>query len=260
MALCLGLAPADDGGLTFSNARFTEGVLGPVRTGQKVLPGDILVVCFDVSGVRIDDNGKVRYSTGLEVTDSAGKAVFKQDPRDSQVNAGLGGDNIPAFASVQIGMEQPAGEYTLKVTVADLAGGGKATLSRTFEVLPKAFGLVQLIATADAEGLLPVPTPGAGQGIWLHGGIVGFARDNGSKQPNIALSVRVLDDAGKPTFGRPASASITKGVPGDAMILPVQMPLLLNRAGKFTVEVTATDQVSGQKETRTYPLNVAEVK
>jgi hypothetical protein len=260
MAVCLGLAPAGEGGLEFSNARFTEGVLGPVRASSKVLPGDSLVVCFDVSGIRIDDHGKVRYSTALEVTDSGGKSIFKQDAHDSQVNAALGGDKIPAFASVQIGLEQPAGEYTLKVTVADPAGGGKATLSKTFEVLPKAFGLVQLSATADAEGLLPVPTPGAGQGLWLHGGVVGFARDNGTKQPNISLSVRVLDEAGKPTFARPGSASITKGVASEVMVLPVQMPLLLNRAGKYTVEITAKDEISGQKDTRTYPLTVAEVK
>jgi hypothetical protein len=231
-----------------------------VRTNTKVIPGDSLVVCFDVSGIRIDEQGKVRYNTGLEVTDSSGKAVFKQDPRDLQVNAALGGDKIPAFASVQIGMEQPAGQYTLKVTVADLSGGGKATLSRAFEVLPKAFGLVQLSATADAEGLLPVPTPGAGQGLWLHCGVVGFARDNASKQPNISLSVRILDDAGKPTFARSSSGSINKGVVADALVLPAQMPLLLNRAGKFTVEITTTDQLSGQKDVRTFPLNVAEVK
>jgi hypothetical protein len=133
-------------------------------------------------------------------------------------------------------------------------------MTKTFEVLPKSFGLVQLTTTADADGLLPVPVPGVGQGLWLHVGVAGFSRDATSKQPNVSISMRVLDDAGKPTAAKPAVGMISKGVMDNTVVLPVQMPILLNRPGKYTVELTASDEVSGKKDTLTFPLTVAEVK
>jgi hypothetical protein len=256
----LGLLPGRAGQLSVENARFTRGVLGPTRDAARALPGDTLYLCFDVEGITVDDAGKVRYSTALEVTNPEGKAVFKQDPRSHEVAAALGGSRITAFANVNIGFQQPPGEYTLKVSVADLAGGSKATLTKTFEVLPRDFGLVQLSTTADAEGLLPVPTPGAGQGLWLHFGAVGFARDPGTMQPNVTVALRVLDENGKPTQAKPAVGGINKNVQPDAVILPVQLSLLLNRPGKFTVELTATDQVSGKSDKLSFPLTVGEGK
>jgi hypothetical protein len=253
-----GLAPGQAGQLTVDNVRYTRGVLGPVRSSAKVLPGDSLYLCFDIDGISVDDAGKVHYSMALEVTTAEGKVVFKQDPRNLEAAASLGGSRITAFANVNIGFEQPAGEYTLKVTVADVTGGGKANLSKTFEVQPKDFGLVQLTTTADAEGLLPVPAPGAGQGLWLHFGAVGFARDPGTKQPNVMVSMRVLDESGKPTQARPVTGGIDKNVAADAIILPVGLSLLLNRPGKFTVELTATDKVSNKQDTLTFPLTVVE--
>jgi hypothetical protein len=256
----LSLAPGDAGQLTLDNVRYTRGVLGPTRPNNKVLPGDSLFVCFDIDGISVDESGKVKYGIALEVTDAGGKSIFKQDPRDLQATASLGGNRIPAFANISVGFEQPAGEYTLALTVADRAGGGKATLTRTFEVLPKDFGLVQLTTTADAEGLLPVPIPGAGQGLWLHVGITGFTRDAGSKQPNINFTMRILDESGKATMSKAPSGSVNKGVPDNSLVLPVEMPILLNRAGKYTVELTATDQISMKKDTLTFPLAVVEVK
>ncbi len=254
VAATLGTAPSD---LTLGNVRLTHGVLGPVRSSNRLLPGDSLYVCFDIQGITIDDAGKVQYSTGIEVTDSRGKTIFKQDPRNLETIASLGGDLIPAFATVNVGRDQPPGKYTLKVSVADRAGGGKAGLTREFEVAPRDFGLVQLTTTSDAEGLLPVPAPGAGQGLWLHFGAVGFTRDKSTQQPKVNISLRVLDATGTSTLKQPSVGSINKDVPADAFLLPVRMTLLLNRPGQFTVEVTATDLVSGKQDTLTFPLAVA---
>jgi hypothetical protein len=253
VAATLGAAPGD---LTLGNVRLTHGVLGPARSGARVLPGDSLYVCFDIQGITVDESGKVQYSTGIEVTDPRGKTIFKQDPRNLEAVASLGGDRVPAFATVNVGRDQPPGKYTLKVTVADRAGGGKAALTKEVEVLPKDFGLVQLTTTSDAEGLLPVPAPGAGQGLWLHFGVAGFTRDKATGQPKVNVSLRVLDAGGTPTVARPAAGTINKDVPAEAFILPVQLTLLLNRPGQFTVEVTATDLVAGKQDTLTFPLVV----
>jgi hypothetical protein len=259
VAVTLGTAPD---ALTLGNVRLTHGVLGPVRSGDKpqVLPGDSLYVCFDINGIQVDDSGKVQYSTGLEVTGPGGKTILKQDPRNLETTASLGGNRVPGFATINVGSAQPPGEYTLKVTVADRAGGSSATLTKQFEVLPKGFGLVQLAATADAEGLLPVPAPGAGQGLWLHFGAVGFARDKSTKQPKVNISLRVLGADDTPTLANPVAGSITKDVPADAFVLPIRLTLLLNRPGKFTVEIKATDVVAGNETTLTFPLTVVEIK
>ena len=70
--------------LTVTNVRSTYGVLGAARPDDKVLPGDSYVLSFDIEGVKVADDGKVLYSVGMEVTDSDGKAQFKQDPRDGE--------------------------------------------------------------------------------------------------------------------------------------------------------------------------------
>ncbi len=257
VAATLGAAPGD---LTLANARLTHGVLGPVRSASEVLPGDSLYVCFDIQGIRVDDSGKVQYSTGLAVTDARDKVVFKQDPRNYETTASLGGDRVTGFATVTIGSAQPAGKYNLTVTVADRAGGGKGTLTKEFTVRPRDFGIVQLATTADADGLLPVPAPGAGQGLWLHFGVAGCTRDKSTKQPKVDISLRVLDADGTPTLTNPVAGSINKDVPADAFVLPVRLSLLLNRTGKFTVEVTATELVAGKVDKVRFPLTVVEIK
>jgi hypothetical protein len=257
VAATLGAAP---GALTLENARLTHGVLGPLRSSDKVLPGDSLFVCFDIQGIKVDDSGKVQYSTAIEVTDAGGKSILKQDPRNLETAASLGGNRVPGFATVNVGLAQPPGKYTLKVTVADRAGGAKATLTREFEVLPKDFGIVQLTTSADAEGLLPVPAPGAGQGLWLHFGIAGFARDKSTKQPKVNIGMRVLGPDGEPVLANPIAGSTDKEVPAKTIVLPIRLALLLNRPGKFTVEVKATDLVAGNASTLTFPLTVVENK
>jgi hypothetical protein len=247
LAAALGAASADAGDLALTNARFTRGILGPPRHDAKLLPGDNLYLSFDIEGITIADDGKVLYSTGIEVLDPSGKSIFKQDPRKAQAIASLGGNRVPGFATVDVGLSQPPGEYTMEVTVIDEASGKKASLKKTFEVREKAFGLVRLAATSDPEGLLPVPTPGAGQGIWLHFGVVGFERDATSGQPNVKVSLRILED-GKPTLARPFAGAIEKNVPKTSVLLPVQFPVLLNRPGTFTTELTAEDTISGKTD------------
>ncbi len=255
MMAAVGTTPAAEE-LTLSNVRFTRGVLGPTRDGSRVLPGDNLFVCFDVEGVAVARDGKVRYSTAIEVADPRGRTVFKQAPRDLEAICSLCGNRLPAFARLHVGPDQPPGEYTLQTTVTDRASGRKGTLKRTFAVLPAGFGIVQLSTSADNEGLLPLPAPVAGQGLWLHFGVIGFARDEAGRQPNIGVVLRVLDPDGKPTLAEPASGAVSKGVPEKDVVVPVQLALLLNRPGKFTVELTATDRVSGKKDTVTFPLTV----
>jgi hypothetical protein len=256
-AAALSLAPADAGELTVSNVRVTHGLIGPTRADDKVLPGDAVFLCFDVAGVTCDNEGKVHYSTSLEFQDGKGKTLVKKDPAKHDVVVSLGGDRVPAFARIDVGTETPEGEYVVKVVVADQASGKSQTISRTFTVLPKDFGLVRLTTTSDSEGLLPVSVPGSGEGLWVNFGVVGFGRGAG-KQPDVSFGMRVLDADGKPVHAKPLAAQVNKDVPADAALIPMQFMLSLNRPGKFTLELTATDAVSKKTAKLSVPLTIQE--
>ncbi len=251
--LCV--APEQGGQLTLANPRMTYGILGVPRADNKFLPGDSLVLVFDIQGIKADDAGKVSFGVGFEVTDSSGRVVFRQEPRDREANLSLGGNSLPGFASIQIGADQPAGSYTLKVTVTDRAGRASQSVTQQYQVMPKGFGLIRLYASQDPDGRFPAPFSGVGETLWVNLAAVGFGRDAGG-QPNFNVTLQVLDESGKPTLAKPFNGEVTKDVPANTPGLPMQFMLELNRAGKFTVELKATDRVTQKTANVTMPLTV----
>ncbi len=260
LAAALTAGADDNGKLTFSNVRDTHGLMGPARAGDKILPGGELYLCFDMEGATVDDEGKVHYSIGVEVKDPKGKTLFKQDPKDLEAPAALGGDRVPAFVHLNVGMESPPGQYIVTATVVDLPSKRSEQLKRTVEVTAKDFGLVRLKTTSDAAGQIPVSVPGVGESLWLTFGTVGFGRGGDGKQPDLTFDIRILDESGKPTRSKPYTIQVNKDVPADAALVPSRFFLSLNRSGKFTVELTATDKVGGKKAQLTFPLIVQEPK
>jgi hypothetical protein len=256
----LSLAPGQAGGLTLTEPRLTHGQLGPARGGAKFLPGDTLFLAFDIEGISADADGKAAYSVATEVTDAGGKSVFRQPPQQSEAVLALGGSQLPAYARVAIGQQQAAGEYAVKVTITDLAGKKSQSLTQKFEVLPPDFGLVRLATSGDPQGEVPAGLPCPGESLWVSGAVVGFQRGGAAKQPNVTLELRVLDADGKPTLARPFGGTINKDVPANDTALPVQFHVGLNRPGKFTVEVKATDALAGKTVTQTFPLTVHSIK
>src|SRR5262249_47867911 len=156
------LPAAEAGELRLSNVRPTHCVLGPTRAADKVLPGDSYILSFDIEGIAIDDAGKARYSVGVDVSDADGKPLFKQDPKEQDAQTSLGGDRLPAYAQLNVGLEAKPGKYNLKVTVTDLATKKSATLTRAAEVLPKDFGMVRLTTSSDPDGRYPSSVSGTG--------------------------------------------------------------------------------------------------
>src|SRR5260370_11413581 len=158
--------------------------------------------------------GKVKYALGTEVVDSAGKLVFGRAPRDLETITSLGGSRVPAFAQIDVGVEQPPGDYKVTVTVKDPADGRTQTLTRPFTVLPKGFAIVRLTASADHEAQHPAAVYGPGQSLFLTFGLVGFARDKTDKtQPHLVTELRVLDDKGQPTTDQPFGGAVKENVP-----------------------------------------------
>ena len=250
----LAAAPAETG-LSLKHARSTHGLLGPRRRDDTVAPGDIFFVCFDIAGIRVDAEGKVRYRMGMELSDAEGKVVFQQAAKEQDVHASLGGDRVPAYAHLSVGLDTPPGDYRMKVVVHDLASGREQSLSRKIKVLAKDFALVRTTVALDEDAQYPVAAFVCGQAVWVHTSVVEFARGRG-KQANIVLRMRVLDESGKPTLAKAATDTLSEDVPANLSGLPMALPLTLNRSGKFTVELLAHDRVSGKKARVSFPLVV----
>jgi hypothetical protein len=257
----LSLAPGQSGDLALANVRTTYGVPGATRPNNKFLPGDTFVLSFDIQGMKADADGNLFYSIAMEVTDSNNKVQFQQAPREQHVTNSLGGNSLPAFASLNIGAEQAPGKYTLKVTVSDAAAKTSRTLTSTYEVLPKAFGLIRPAITSDPDGRYPLLFAAEGQSLWVNFAAVGFARNGPNGQPNLSVTLRVLDEDGRPTATKPSVGNVNPDeVPAKAVALPMQFLVAATRAGKYTVELTAKDGAAGKTAHLSLPLTVLKPK
>jgi hypothetical protein len=241
--------------LSLTHVRSTLGLLGPQRAGETVSPGDNLFVAFDIEGISVDDQGMVRYSTALEVSDPSGKVLFRRAPDKSQAKISLGGNRVPAYAQISVGMDTPPGDYGYKITVKDLLSGKSKSITRSTKVTGKDFALVRTSVSVDLDGEYPAIVYGAGQGIWVRTHAVGFGRGD-AKQPHVAFSLRVLDQSGKSIYNKPLTNTISKDVHEKAPGIPMAFPLSLNRPGKFTVELQASDEISGKKAKTSFPITV----
>jgi hypothetical protein len=262
--LALSMAPGQGAGLTLSNPRITYGELGSTRPDNKLLPGDIFFLSFDIEGIRVSDTGRVKYGMAMEVTDAAGKSIFKQMPVERDDFLPLGGTKLPARAFVSVGPDQPAGTYTCKVTVTDLSDKDKPvakSLEQKFEVTARGFGIVQLYTAADAKGEIPSPLVGvAGQAMFVHFAVIDFARDPKTKQPSMTIEMVVYDKDRQPTLAKPTVKQIPDEADGKvderSVGVPMRFLVPMNREGGFLIELKATDNVS-KKTAKVYlPLRV----
>jgi hypothetical protein len=254
------LAPLQADRLAVTNVHATYGVLGPPRPDTKLLPGDELDLSFDIQGAKPNPAGKVLYSVGMDVTDQKGKVQFKQLPNNLEAEAPPRGRGLPACATLQIGLDQESGKYTIKVSVVDRVAGVTGEFSKTCEVLPRAFGLVRVRMTSDSEGRQPLGALRQGQTAWINFAAVGFGHNTSGGQPHVSVVMRILDAAGRPILGKPSKGEIMKDVPANARALPMQFALAVNRTGKFTVELTATDQIGKQTYNVSFPLTVGKAE
>ena len=256
--------PGQAAGLNLTNPKITYGELGSTRPDNKLLPGDIFFLSFDIEGIRVSETGRVRYGMAMEVTDSTGKSIFKQMPVERDDFLPLGGTKLPARAFVSVGPEQPAGTYTCRVTVTDLSSKDKAvskTLDQKFEVLPKGFGIVMIYTAADPKGEVPAPLVGvAGQALFVHFAVVGFDRDPAGKQPNVTIEMVVYDKDRQPTLPKPTLKQVPDETDGKvdekATGVPMRFLVPMNREGGFLIELKATDNLTKRTAKVYLPLRV----
>jgi hypothetical protein len=231
--------------------------MGAVRTDNRYLPQDFYFLAFDMDGLTVSAEGKVSYTMMVEVTNKAGQPVFRQDkPAESDEYIVLGGNRMPGRAWVSLQPDQAPGTYICKVTVTDRPSKAVKVLERSFEVVKKDFGLIDVMTTFDAKGEIPAPPAGVvGQILYLRGAVVGFGRGP-NKKPNTSIELRMYDEAKRPTIVKPQSVVVPAEVPeGDDMAF-VMLVIPLSREGTFTADLKATDATTGKTATVSFPIRV----
>ncbi len=272
LVAALALSPAQAGGLKLTNVRNTYGELGGTRPEGKFLPGDVFFVGFDIENISMNDEGQVQYEMAMEVLDKNSKPIFKQEPAKKTDFVPLGGSKLPARAFITIGIDQEPGTYTLKLTVKDLgknaAKDNAQTLTKTFEVAKKDFGIVAVYTSVDDRGAHPAPTTGiVGQSIYVQFGVVSFERavpkadpkaPKAAAQPDMTFEMQTLDSFGKPTVPKPTVYKLATEVKEQDQGFTMRFLLPMTRSGKFTVRLKATDNVSKKESTFDLPVTVVE--
>jgi hypothetical protein len=251
---------AQDSKLELINPRPTYGYLGAPRPkGAGVLPGDKSHFTFEIKNLKLDESGKAAYSIAIEIRDPEGKLVYEQKPYKSVARNFFGGATLPCSAHVEIPLDSKPGPLDWKVTVVDRSTNKSAMLEGKGKILPADFGIVHVGLFADAEAQVPMSAVGVvGDSAYLRFSAVGFARHKDKKQPqpNVHVSMRILDEQGKPTMGQPLTGKIDSDVAPDARYLPMVFGITLNRPGRFTLEVTAEDRVAKKSSQISYGLRI----
>jgi hypothetical protein len=259
LATALSMTPAQDGELKLSNQRTTYGFLGPTRASNKYLPGDIMFLTYDISGMKVDKQGRIKYGLAMQLNDSTGKKVFAQVPQAIEAANSLGGSTLPGFSYAEIGGNTAPGKYKMVVTVEDKNAKKSAEISQDFEILKKDFGIGRLDLFYDQRGSVSAPrTFVAGQSAWIQWITMGFDRD-ASGNPNVEVRMRIVDESGKPTTPQPTTGESKKADAGVSA-LPWFQKIDLNRPGKFKIELEAEDKVAKKTAKEVQTITVLELK
>lgn len=252
----LALLPEQSGKISIENPRLLHGFPGLPRASNKFAHGDSFCLAFDIKGIKSDAEGKFSYSLLTEVMVN-GRLEFKHESKNIEVIDSLGGDVFSGFTQLNIGLDQPDGKYTVKVTATEMKTKAKASLVQEFNLSKAELGIVRIRTTADRDEKVPISGFSVGESVWINMSIIGFARDK-AKQPNLKISMVILDSTGKPTVEKPPVAEISKDVAPDLDLLPLQFYVSLNRPGKFTIKLKVVDQVSGKSSSVDFPLEVSQ--
>jgi hypothetical protein len=192
----------------------------------------------------------------VEILNGKGERAYHLGPINSVAQNFLGGDSMPCAAHLEIPKDAAPGLYKMMVKITDRKSKKSAVFTAPGKVLPAGFGLVRVGTFADAETKSPrTPVGAVGETLYLNFSLIGFSRGDG-KQPDVALSLDIKDADGKSTLPSPRTGAVNQGVPPDQDLVPMTLGFSLNRAGRFTVELQATDKLSGKTSKVNIPVHV----
>jgi hypothetical protein len=261
VGLALVTVQAQEGELELGPVHPTYGYLGAARPKTGILPGDVAHFTFDIKNLKLDANGRAAYSIAVEIRDDKGQLYYEQKPYNSVAHNFFGGNTLPASAHMAVPADAKPGIYDLKITVKDRNANVTKVMLGKGKVLPPGFGLIRVGTYADAEGRTPIAPVGVvGSSLYVNFSAIGFGRDPKTKQPDIQVELRVLDDKGQATFTKPLTGRVHQDVGEAVRIIPLGYGLTMNRPGDFTIELQARCVVCGKSTTVRLPVRILPMK
>jgi hypothetical protein len=248
------LAPTSAQALEITYLRPAYGPMAAMRKNLKFIPGDVLYMSYVVSGLKVEEKtNKVKYTSTLEFLDAKNTQMFKKDT-PNELTVQLGGTSMPGDLHIVMGRNLAPGKYTVKLTVKDQLSNDSKAVTYPIEVIASEFGFVGV--TAPAVGLI-------GQHYLASFAVVDMGLD-AKKMPNVEITIKLFDDKGT-AVAKPTVMTLPKDIPEGIDIqkesfVPLSYPLYLNRSGRFTVEIVATDRVSAKTAQLRYQLTVFDLK
>ena len=234
------------------------GQLGPERKSLDFYPLDEIMFRYQVAGVKTGADGKTDVEIEVKLVNPFGKNVF--DKKTTVLRQlSLGANTFPAYAILPVPEKAPPGEYTLTVQITDRLAKESETFERKLTCKPVSFQIVDLRFWRDADFKVPAPAGGLlGETIHFKLRVIGF--DKSKKKVQTALTVTVLDDAGKPIPEKPLV--IKAGVDNaDDAAKATQVNynglLYLNRTGNFTLRFSVEDSEGKQTTAFETPFKVS---
>lgn len=242
--------------LKLEEVRPTYGRLGTTRTSTKVLPGEDLVVEFIVSGVVPDADGMANIELSASLEDSRQRTISDVPPASTKVFLALGGSRFTGFVQFSLPPDCEPGKYLVRGKVIDQVQQKNILLEQSFDVQPANFGIVRLRLANDALG----DSPAGGnltinQRVFVHATAVSFGR--AGKSIHVASMLTLLDSEGRRTFSKPIAAAVINQVVDDDLVeLGFKLPIVVNRTGKYIVQLELRDEISKKTVVQELPIVV----
>lgn len=249
-------------GLALDNFRIPNGVYGTSRpASQAFLPGELVLLAFDLSGLKVVGEGRSVYGVGLTMTGPDGKVLVDQEPRPTEAILPLGGGRVPAFVAAELPINLPPGTYTMSVRATDFVGKTEGKGSRQIEVAPKKFGIVRItnsFGTGDAAPNYGLP----GQQFILRYSLAHCTLDPKTLRCRAEIRIRLLDDKGTAITAKPLITEIRDVLDETTRVCPCTYPIQPNRPGRFQIEIEAVDLLATEPTSAkiVYPIVVIEPK
>lgn len=242
--------------------QMTYGGSGPKRP-PVLIQGEAGAATLRVSGIRLNPKGKAQVEIVSELLDDQGQP-FRQLPKQTlTTDLSLGGDSFVRVIYVPTGPEVPAGQYALRVSVADKVADQHALCEMPVEVRPEGtFGALLLRLAHDKAGQIPAG-PGFVVGQKAHLCMLLSGHQIVDQKLHITGQITLLDEEGNRTGLLSAPISIQQQIPPLAIPTPwTRFPLEFNwdanRPGRFRVQLQLEDRLGGAKVTYEIPFTVTQ--
>jgi hypothetical protein len=253
--------PAQAGQLKLENVRFTYGIHGQERKDSNFLPGDMAFLAFDIDGLKVKDDGIARYSMSYKLhSKKKGKSMYEREATEYEVKNSLGGSRHPVFMMTNLALpDMEPGDYSTIVEIKDVLGNTSAKVERPFTLKPLEFGIVRVgfvyipdQAPPNSQFTTAPPLAVPGQNLMLHFATVGCQEGGEKNMPKVAVKAEIQDSSGNPVVKTPITGKGTTYEGEDLRklkFIAYQVPILVNRAGKYKIVLSATDENSGKTTT-----------